>query len=180
MGANQIAPHPSQAIMTRTTHGTRIDLRDVPVRHRQALMSDTHRLLEPGQTPFEQLLAAAAAEPETQVLLFVFAGAELPADATPAQRASFQQGTGGELAPLMCVEKTLDELSTFDALVAESRSVGPDWQVVFAAGLPGRDGRPPDGRSVDAALRTMVERIKHGAVGGMLALSSSGEALALT
>ena len=164
--------------MTLSTDGTRIDRRDAPARHRQAPMPDTWRAA--GATPFEQLLSAAAAEPETQVLLFVFAGAGLPVDATPAQRASFEQGTGGLLAPLMCVEKTLDELSTFEALVAESRSVGPDWQVVFAAGLSGRGGQPPDGRSVDAALQTMVESIKHGVVGGMLALSRSGEALALT
>lgn len=128
-------------------------------------------------TPFEQLLGAAAGQPEPQVLLFVFAGAELPGDATPAQQARFAQGTGGALAPLMCVEKTLDELSTFDALVAESRSVGPDWQVVFVAGLSGSNGRPPEARSVHVALQTMVERVKRGAVEGFLALSAKGDAL---
>lgn len=126
---------------------------------------------------FDQLLAAAAAQPEPQTLLFVFAAAELPPDATPAQRARFQQGAGGHLTPLMCVEKTLDELSTFDALVEESREAGPPWQVLFAAGLSGHDGQPPAGPAVEAALRDLVGRVRAGAVDGLLALSAQGELL---
>lgn len=129
---------------------------------------------------FDQLLAAAAAQAEQQVLLFVFASAELPADATPAQHASFEQGRGGALTPLMCVEKSLDELSSFDALVAESRSVGPPWDLLFAAGLSGRDGQPPPSQQVETALRTMIERVKDGRIDGLLALSSHGEALTLS
>jgi hypothetical protein len=125
-------------------------------------------------SPFEQLVAAAASQPQPQVLLFVFAGAELPANASPAQRASYAAGVGGELTPLMCVEKPLDELSTFAALVAESRSV------VFAAGLGGKDGKPPAPEAIDAALTTMVERIKNGAVENFLALSAQGESLSFT
>ena len=127
---------------------------------------------------FDQLLAAARAQPDSQVLLFVFAGSELPAHATPAQRKRFEQGRGGTLTPLMCVEKALDELSTFDALVEESRTVGPPWEVVFAAGLGGHGGQPPAPQAVDKALQTMVEQVKQGAVDRFLALSRQGEALA--
>ncbi len=133
-----------------------------------------HMNTSPG---FEQLLAAASAQADPQVLLFVFAGAELPSDATPVQRRSFEQGVGGELTPLMCVEKSLGELSTFDALVSESREVGPPWQVVFAAGLAGADGQLPSANVVEKALNTMVDRVRHGAVDGLLALSTTGEAL---
>lgn len=126
---------------------------------------------------FDQLLAAASAQADPQVLLFVFAGAELPADATPVQRRSFEQGIGGDLTPLMCVEKGLDELSTFDALVSESREVGPPWQVVFAAGLSGADGQRPSGRVVEKALDTMVDCVRHGAVHNLLALSATGDIL---
>ena len=129
---------------------------------------------------FEQLLSAACAQPDPQVLLFVFAGAELPDDATPAQRRSFEQGVGGELVPLMCVEKELGELSTFDALVSESRAIGPPWQVLFAAGLAGTGGRLPRGPVVENALKTLVDRVRHGAVQGLLALSRSGEVLSFT
>jgi hypothetical protein len=133
-----------------------------------------HMNTSPG---FDQLLAAASAQADPQVLLFVFAGAELPADATPVQRRSFEQGIGGELTPLMCVEKGLDELSTFDALVSESREVGPPWQVVFAAGLSGANGLRPSGSVVEKALDTMVDRVRHGAVHDLLALSATGETL---
>lgn len=133
-----------------------------------------HMNTSPG---FEQLLAAASAQADPQVLLFVFAGAELPSDATPVQRRSFEQGVGGELTPLMCVEKSLGELSTFDALVSESREVGPPWQVVFAAGLAGANGQLPSANVVEKALNTMVDRVRHGAVDGLLALSTTGEAL---
>ncbi len=126
---------------------------------------------------FEQLLAAASAQADPQALLFVFAGAELPSDATPVQRRSFEQGVGGELTPLMCVEKSLGELSTFDALVSESREVGPPWQVVFAAGVAGANGQLPPGSVVEKALNTMVDRVRHGAVQGLLALSTTGEVL---
>jgi hypothetical protein len=129
---------------------------------------------------FDQLVAAAAAQSQPQLLLFVFAGAELPADATPAQRASFDAGVGGELTPLMCVEKRLDELSTFDALVEESRGVGPPWQVVFAAGLGGKEGQPPTPKATSDALRSMVERVRNGAVDAFLALSTRGEHLSFT
>ena len=59
---------------------------------------------------FDDLLHAARLQPEPQRLLFVFVGVELPDDATPAQRARFEQGQGGALVPLMCVDKTPQEL----------------------------------------------------------------------
>jgi len=47
------------------------------------------RRLRPLASPshFELLLQAAPSQPEPQRLLFVFAAAELPADASPAPRA---------------------------------------------------------------------------------------------
>lgn len=70
---------------------------------------------------FDDLLQAACMQPEPQRLLFVFAAVELPDDATPAQRARFDAGQGGALVPLMCVDKTPQELASFDALVTEAR-----------------------------------------------------------
>ena len=40
-------------------------------------------------TSFDDLLRAAKAQPEPQRLLFVFTGAELPADASDTQREQF-------------------------------------------------------------------------------------------
>ena len=126
---------------------------------------------------FDQLLQAAAAQPEPQRLLFVFATAELPEDATPAQRARFAAGDGATLAPVICVDKGLEELVSFDAFVAESRAAGSPWHVVFAAGLSGRDGQSPSAEQVEHALQTMVERVRGGMIGTFLALDRSGEAL---
>ena len=86
---------------------------------------------------FDDLLMAARAQPEPQRLLFVFAGAELPDDATPEQRAHFEQGEGGALVPVMCVDKAIGDLTSFPALVDESREMGQSWQIVFAAALSG-------------------------------------------
>ncbi|MDQ6629365.1 MAG: ribonucleotide reductase subunit alpha [Pseudomonadota bacterium] len=129
---------------------------------------------------FDQLLEAAAAEPEPQRLLFVFATAELPDDATPAQRQNFAAGGGGTLTPLMCVDKGTDELASFDQLVAESRKAGPPWHVVFTAGLSGRNGQQPSAQQVERALEAMLERVRGGMIGSLLALDPSGEALHFT
>lgn len=126
---------------------------------------------------FDQLLEAAAAQPEPQRLLFVFATAELPEDATPAQRERFAAGGGGTLAPLMCVDRGTDELASFDELLAESRAAGPPWHVVFAAGLSGRNGQSPSSEQVEQALDAMVERVRGGLIGNLLALDRSGEAV---
>ena len=131
----------------------------------------------PNSSAFEQLLQAAAAQPEPQQLLFVFACAELPADASPAQRARFEQGQGGALEPLACVDKRPDELSTFEALVEESRLASPSWQVVFVAGLSGRDGQAPSSQEVDASLNSMVEGVRRGEFRGWMTLDSQGQPL---
>ncbi len=129
---------------------------------------------------FDQLLRGAAAQPDPQRLLFVFATAELPDDATPAQRERFAAGGGGTLAPVICVDKGVEELIGFDALVAESREAGEagaTWQVVFAAGLSGRNGQSPSAEQVAQALRAMVERVRAGLIGTFLALDRSGKSL---
>ena len=111
---------------------------------------------------FDELLRAARTQPEPQRLLFVFARAVLPDDSTPEQRARFEAGEGGALAPLMAVDRTPDDLGTFAALVEESRQFGTDWAVVFVASLPGRAGRPPTGKDADQPLQSMIESIKAG------------------
>jgi hypothetical protein len=123
---------------------------------------------------FDDLLRAARQQPEPQRLLFVFADAELPDDCTPEQRAHFAAGVGGALAPLMCVDKSADELETFAALVAESRAAGPEWAIVFVAGLAGRGGRAPTSEDAEAPLRRMVDAIKAGSHGSFIPFDRTG------
>ena len=123
-------------------------------------------------THFNDLLTAARQQPEPQRLLFVFAGAELPAGSTPEQAAQFEAGQGGALVPLMCVDKTPQEVVSFASLAQESRQVGPPWAMVFVAAMP-------DGRDAEAPLQRMVDDIKRGALGNYIPFNTEGEAVRL-
>ena len=123
---------------------------------------------------FQDLLQAARQQPQPQRLLFVFAGAELPEDASPAQRAAFAEGQGGALAPLMCADKTPAELPGFDALVAESEQFGPSWAIVFVAAMSGQGGVEPTSAQAEAPLQKMVEAIKAGQIGAYLPFNREG------
>jgi hypothetical protein len=128
---------------------------------------------------FDDLLRVARAQPEPQRLLFVFAGAALSDTASPAQRAQFEAGEGGELAPLMCVDKAAEALDDFEALVSEAAQAGPPWAILFTAALSGRGSLPPTSQQTDAALQHMVDAIKSGRLEGMLPFDRSGEAVRL-
>jgi len=123
---------------------------------------------------FDDLLLAARQQAEPQRLLFVFAGAELPEDSTPEQRTRFDAGAGGALIPLMCVDKSPDELTTFAELVEESRAMGPEWKIVFVASLAGQDGRAPTSEGAEAPLQSMVEAIRAGGHSSFIPFDRSG------
>ncbi|HUX25190.1 MAG TPA: ribonucleotide reductase subunit alpha [Burkholderiales bacterium] len=128
---------------------------------------------------FDDLLCAAREQSEPQRLLFVFAGAVLPDDSTPEQRARFDAGQGGALAPLMSVDKTPEELSTFAALVEESRQFARDWAIVFVASLPGHDGRAPTSAEADRPLQRMIESIEIGLFASFIPFDRQGQPILL-
>ncbi|MCL7943545.1 ribonucleotide reductase subunit alpha [Marinobacter sp. ATCH36] len=128
---------------------------------------------------YTDLLRAADAEADPQRLLFVFCRAELPDDASKAEKAAFANGEGGALTPVVCVDKALDEVSDFDALVEESRETGQAWDVVFVAAMSGRGGMKPSSDEAQQPLTMMVESIRLGHVGNYLPLDKNGQAVAL-
>ena len=128
---------------------------------------------------FEDLLLAARAQLQPQRLLFVFAGAGLPDEASPEQRSRFESGSGGTLIPLMSVDKAPEELGAFPDLVEESLRFGPDWAVVFVAGLAGRGGRAPTGGETDRALQRMVEAVRSGSFGSYLPFDRTGNTVVI-
>jgi hypothetical protein len=128
---------------------------------------------------FDHLLAAARQQPDAQRLLLVFAAASLPANATAEQRARFEAGESGELAPLMCVDKDPSDLKDFAALQAEAQAMGQDWALVFAAAMPGKGRQAPAATQVEAALERMVEAVKSGNLVGMIPFDRQGEAVQL-
>lgn len=126
---------------------------------------------------FDDLLRAAREQSEPQRLLFVFANAVLPDDSTPEQRARFEAGQGGALTPLMSVDKTPEELSTFTALVEESRPFGHDWAIVFVASLSGHEGQSPTSEEADRSLQRMIESIKTGVFGSFIPFDRHGQSM---
>ena len=129
---------------------------------------------------FDDLLVAARNQPQPQRLLFVFAGAILPDDCTPEQRAGFAAGEGGALEPLMSVDKAPEELDTFAALVEESQRFGPDWAIVFVAGISGHGGRAPTSNDAERPMQGMIEAIKAGAIDAYLPFDRRGEPVLLS
>jgi hypothetical protein len=123
---------------------------------------------------FDDLLRSASQQAQAQRLLFVFTKADLPDDATPEQRARFQAGEGGTLTPLMCVDKSPDELPSFEALLEESRRAGPAWDIVFVAALSGSAGGSPTSEEAGAPLQRMVESIRSGRIGNFIPFDVEG------
>jgi len=128
-------------------------------------------------TNFADLLGEARLQPDAQRLLFVFTRAELPDNPTAEQRRNFEQGVGGVLTPVLCVDKAPEELSDMAALVAESKETGIEWDIVFVGALSGRGGEAPSAEQAEAQLERMVESLKMGSVDQFLALDRQGEAV---
>lgn len=128
---------------------------------------------------FNDLLQAARYQPLPQRLLFVFAAVELPEGSTPQQRADFEAGHGGALVPLMCVDKSPQELDSFEALVQEAAQFGRPWAMVFAAALSGSPGEPPTTEAAEKPLERMVEAIKQGDIGSYIPFDAQGNAVQL-
>lgn len=128
---------------------------------------------------FDDLLLAACEQPQGQRLLLVFASADLPDDATPEQRAGFEQGEGGALVPTVCVDKTPDEIGNFERLTQEAKQFGTPWRVLFASSLSGTGDAPPTSKAAEPALERMVDAIKQGAFANMIAFDASGNAITL-
>ncbi|HEX5961301.1 MAG TPA: ribonucleotide reductase subunit alpha [Rhodanobacteraceae bacterium] len=126
---------------------------------------------------FAALLEAARRQEEPQRLLFVFARRELGRHATTTQHEAFARGEGGNLQPILCVDKAPDEIASFAALAAESEATGQAWDIVFVGSLEGRGGIAPNGDEADQPLRFMVNAINDGRVGEFAAFDREGHAL---
>lgn len=129
---------------------------------------------------FDDLLQAARAQTVPQRLLFVFAGVELPDDATAVQRERFAAGQGGALVPLMCVDKRPDELASFATLAQESVQFGHDWGIVFAAAMSGTLNHAPTSEDAEEPLQRMVECIKRGEHGTYIPFDSQGQTVQMS
>ncbi|QOR40575.1 ribonucleotide reductase subunit alpha [Billgrantia diversa] len=128
---------------------------------------------------FADLLEEARRQSEPQRLLFVFTRAELPDNPTAEQHRRFEQGEGGVLTPVLCVDKSPEELSDMAALEEESQRTGIEWDIVFVGALSGSGGEAVADDAVERQLQRMVEALQMGNTQSFLALNRQGEAVAL-
>lgn len=124
---------------------------------------------------FDELLLAARQQAEPQRLLMVFVGASLGEEASQAERAAFEQGAGGEITPLMCVDKCVTELSDFASLAGEADTMAQAWVLVFAGAI----AAAAEAREVDTALRKLVESVRVGQVQSLAVFNREGQAVML-
>lgn len=68
----------------------------------------------------------------------------------------------GELQPVMCVDKILDELGSFSDLVTESETMEKDWQIVLVACLSDKNGIAPSADDATQPLTMMVQTLENG------------------
>lgn len=129
---------------------------------------------------FNDLLAAATQQSEPQRLLFVFAKAELPSDATELEKQRFERGEGGALAPVVCVDKRPEEIESFTTLIEESAQTGQSWDILFVSAMNGRGGHAPNPDEAVQPLKMMVETIKSGRISQFLAVDREGQLVQLT
>ena len=125
-------------------------------------LANTIRRAEISITDYGSLLAAAKQQPEPQRLLFVFLKASLPKDHAGEEEARFNSGQGGQLQPIMCADKTLDELGEFSDLVAESEAMGKSWSIVLVAAISGRNGAMPTSVDAEEPLKRMAQTVESG------------------
>ena len=131
-------------------------------------------------TSYADLLRTAAQQQQPQRLLFVFTKAELPQEHNSFQKQQFESQQGGELIPIMCVDKLTEELGSFDDLVAESKYTGKSWDIVFVTTMSGVLGIAPTSKDADRPLDSMIEAIKSGNIGRYLAFNLRGELVQLS
>ncbi len=112
---------------------------------------------------YETLLMVGRQQTEPQRFLFVFLHASLPEDHKNEQAQRFHSERGGELQAIMCVDKDLNELSSFTDLIAEAEQMEQEWTMVLIACLSGRNGIAPGQEEAENALKIMVQTVQNGA-----------------
>ena len=124
---------------------------------------------------YNDFLLEAKKQPQHQQVLFVFTKAEPPESQSTKEIELFNAGKGGILTPIMAVDKSIDELKSFESLSKEAQQMSPDWKVVFVACLDGIVDDTLTNEKVDDSLKDMVQGIQQGMVSKYLAFDNDGE-----
>ncbi len=126
-------------------------------------------------TSYQDFIQMAKQQPEPQRLLFVLAKAQLPDQPTDAQKSQFEQQAGGNLEPVLCVDKLPEEVESFETLVEESKRTDIDWDIAFVCAMDGRGGHPASSDEATQPLEMMVQQIQAGMIKHFLTINKQGE-----
>ena len=92
----------------------------------------------------------------------MFLKSSLPTKHKNDEAFRFNSGVGGELTPVMTLDKPLTELASFEDLVSESLLMKKDWQLVSIAALSGRNGIMPTSDEALKSLELMMKTVEAG------------------
>lgn len=121
---------------------------------------------------FDDFLAVARAQTDAQRILLVFTQIDDVAEGGATE--------GGFLTPKMCVDKTPNEITSFQDLIAEASNTGQEWSIVFVASLAGKGDHVPSSEDANKPLDAMIAGINTGMVHNYLVFDKSGDILSLT
>jgi hypothetical protein len=124
---------------------------------------------------YTDLISAAKSQEDLQKLLFVFTQADLPEDADTQQKENFLTGCGGALSPVMYVDKFPNEVEDFSTLIKQSREMKAAWEIVFVGALSGEGSVPPGMERIEKSFFKMIEDIKRGKFGSLIAFDCNGD-----
>ena len=113
-------------------------------------------------TDYNSLLAVARQQTQPQHFLFVFLKKSLPHDHKGDEESRYKPGVGGELAPVMTLNKPLTILTSFEDLVSESKQQNRQWDMVLVAVLEGKNGIMPTDEQAVEQLEVMMKTVETG------------------
>lgn len=106
---------------------------------------------------FIELINQAKSDPQRQRFLFLFAKATNLME--EKDRGSYNSGT---IESVMCVDKSPEELTTFNSLVEEADGQTKKWDFIFASTISGKGDNDPLPQEVDSALHKMSNAFSNG------------------
>lgn len=104
---------------------------------------------------FKKMIDAAEAQDQPQRILIMLAKSEV-------EESDNEKGMSGTITPVICVDKTPDEITSFEDFVKEADSINSDWDMMFIAGLSGENNEMPTPEDADPVLNNMVNNLMSG------------------
>ena len=104
---------------------------------------------------FKKMIDAAEAQEQPQRILIMLAKSEI-------EISDKEKGMSGTITPVICVDKTPDEVTSFEDFVKEADSINSDWDMMFIAGLSGENNEMPTPEDADPILNQMVNNLMSG------------------